>query len=196
MPVRVQLSRAAGWRMPPGTLKVDRSTRWGNPFIPGIHGDLDRCLADFADLAATWDLSPLAGRDLACWCKPGSPCHADILLQLANPSATTTPPVLADPSAYYRAGLRDLLSASLLHALHQAGNAGLTVELALGSIRADHAAALAAFHRLVLAGLATPPARQTGRGRPYSWTITPAGTAVVTAPPLVVSHLQPLLSIS
>lgn len=27
----------------------------------------------------------LAGHNLACWCKPGSPCHADVLLDLANP---------------------------------------------------------------------------------------------------------------
>jgi hypothetical protein len=27
----------------------------------------------------------LAGRDLACWCPPAQPCHADVLLQLANP---------------------------------------------------------------------------------------------------------------
>ena len=27
----------------------------------------------------------LAGRDLACWCKPDQPCHADVLLELANP---------------------------------------------------------------------------------------------------------------
>ncbi|NKS56183.1 DUF4326 domain-containing protein [Rhodococcus hoagii] len=26
----------------------------------------------------------LAGRDLACWCPLSSPCHADILLELAN----------------------------------------------------------------------------------------------------------------
>ena len=26
----------------------------------------------------------LRGRDLACWCKPESPCHADVLLELAN----------------------------------------------------------------------------------------------------------------
>ncbi|KAA0571115.1 DUF4326 domain-containing protein [Azospirillum sp. Sh1] len=26
----------------------------------------------------------LAGRDLACWCKPGAPCHADVLLEIAN----------------------------------------------------------------------------------------------------------------
>lgn len=27
----------------------------------------------------------LAGRDLACWCPLGQPCHADVLLELANP---------------------------------------------------------------------------------------------------------------
>ncbi|WP_449255149.1 DUF4326 domain-containing protein [Bosea sp. (in: a-proteobacteria)] len=26
----------------------------------------------------------LAGKNLACWCKPGAPCHADVLLELAN----------------------------------------------------------------------------------------------------------------
>ncbi|KPQ06160.1 MAG: protein of unknown function containing DUF4326 domain [Rhodobacteraceae bacterium HLUCCA12] len=28
----------------------------------------------------------LCGRNLACWCPPGSPCHADVLLELANGS--------------------------------------------------------------------------------------------------------------
>jgi hypothetical protein len=26
----------------------------------------------------------LRGKDLACWCKEGAPCHADILLEFAN----------------------------------------------------------------------------------------------------------------
>jgi hypothetical protein len=26
----------------------------------------------------------LKGRDLACWCKPDEPCHADVLLEIAN----------------------------------------------------------------------------------------------------------------
>lgn len=29
-------------------------------------------------------LSELAGRDLACWCPLDQPCHADVLLQIAN----------------------------------------------------------------------------------------------------------------
>jgi hypothetical protein len=30
----------------------------------------------------------LAGRDLACWCPIGEPCHADVLLELANPEVS------------------------------------------------------------------------------------------------------------
>lgn len=29
----------------------------------------------------------LAGRDLACWCRLGDPCHADVLLEIANGGA-------------------------------------------------------------------------------------------------------------
>lgn len=31
----------------------------------------------------------LAGKDLACWCKPFDPCHADVLLAVANNPAPT-----------------------------------------------------------------------------------------------------------
>jgi len=27
----------------------------------------------------------LGGHNLCCWCKPGEPCHADLLIELANP---------------------------------------------------------------------------------------------------------------
>lgn len=30
------------------------------------------------------DLAPLRGKNLACWCAPGEPCHGDTLLELAN----------------------------------------------------------------------------------------------------------------
>lgn len=30
------------------------------------------------------DLAPLRGKDLACWCPLDQPCHADVLLALAN----------------------------------------------------------------------------------------------------------------
>lgn len=30
------------------------------------------------------DLAPLRGKDLVCWCPLDQPCHADVLLELAN----------------------------------------------------------------------------------------------------------------
>lgn len=33
----------------------------------------------------------LRGRDLACWCAPDQPCHADVLLELANGSRPSVP---------------------------------------------------------------------------------------------------------
>jgi len=35
------------------------------------------------------DLGPLAGHDLACWCPLDQPCHADVLLELANERVLT-----------------------------------------------------------------------------------------------------------
>lgn len=93
-PSRIQLSRRKGWRMPPNTIKVDRSTEFGN-FV-GQHWML-RPLTPWAREEATnefrrWlkkypamiDLSKLRGKNLACWCPLDQPCHADVLLELAN----------------------------------------------------------------------------------------------------------------
>ena len=107
MAERVQLSRAKGWRMPTNAVKVDRSTRWGNPYK--LHGDgypmspavavamFRRLLQDHGGFVArvggkevhtTVDdiRRELHGKNLACWCPPGQECHADVLLQIANES--------------------------------------------------------------------------------------------------------------
>ena len=43
------------------------------------------CLTTSVDAAAERaDLTLLAGRDLACWCPLDQPCHADVLLEIAN----------------------------------------------------------------------------------------------------------------
>lgn len=34
----------------------------------------------------TMAIAELRGKNLACWCKPGDPCHADVLLELARGS--------------------------------------------------------------------------------------------------------------
>jgi hypothetical protein len=91
MPERVQLSRAKGWKMPPNTVKVDRATRWGNPNLVSHHGQEGAVRRFEAELRAgilrfsVDDVRrDLRGKNLACWCKPGTPCHADVLLQVAN----------------------------------------------------------------------------------------------------------------
>lgn len=96
---RIQLQRTKGWRMPSNTVKVTRPGRWGNPFRIGevdrrtggtmdaataverftealVHGRLRSSEADARQI--------LRGKNLACWCRPGDPCHADILLDIAN----------------------------------------------------------------------------------------------------------------
>lgn len=105
-PRRVRLSRAKGWRMPENTVRVDRATRFGNPFrVTEDRGAAEACIA-----FETWLTVPgcdaripdrkarilnalpaLRGKDLACWCKPGEPCHADVLLRLANAGDRPTP---------------------------------------------------------------------------------------------------------
>lgn len=40
---------------------------------------------DEPDRLAEW-IEPLVGHDLACWCPVDQPCHADVLLEIANAS--------------------------------------------------------------------------------------------------------------
>lgn len=109
-PVRVQLSRKKGWRMPSNTVKVDRTNKkFGNIFtvgcvpshfstaLPSSCESVEDAVECFRYYAETWmDLTngrwidPLIGKNLACWCAvinshgDYSPCHADVLLSLAN----------------------------------------------------------------------------------------------------------------
>jgi hypothetical protein len=99
---RIQRQRTKGWRMPPNTVYVGRPTRWGNEFTPDMEDVYGRPLGrerivglyeaatlrwvdDYPDRAAVeaW-ITPLRGKDLACWCPLDQPCHADVLLELAR----------------------------------------------------------------------------------------------------------------
>lgn len=89
MPKRIQLKRTKGWRMPRNTVKVDRTSKWGNPYIVGKHGSIGQCLKMYRELLEgspkmMHHLPSIRGKNLACWCKPGDPCHADVLLEFAN----------------------------------------------------------------------------------------------------------------
>jgi hypothetical protein len=110
-PKRIQRSRASGWRTPANTVYVGRPTKWGNPWVVWPDGGTPESywcthrsgerLGPFKSkreaVAASVEkyrrhargfdknaLAALRGKDLACWCPPGQPCHADVLLELAN----------------------------------------------------------------------------------------------------------------
>ena len=51
-PQRVQLRRSKGWRMPPNTVKVDRTTKWGNPFKVGPGRSREYAVQVFSNMLA------------------------------------------------------------------------------------------------------------------------------------------------
>lgn len=92
--------------MPAGAVYVGRGSKWGNPFVVGRDGTRSECLQLYRALAAGFvcisrprvsiadqeharnameaAADELRGKDLACWCPPDEPCHADLLLHIAN----------------------------------------------------------------------------------------------------------------
>lgn len=104
---RIQLSRRKGFRLPDGAKSVARPGPFGNVFTEAGHREAGYkgdwrgpCVEAFRE----WLTGPgvfgaveperraeilrripeLRGRDLACWCPLDQPCHADVLLELAN----------------------------------------------------------------------------------------------------------------
>ena len=109
MPKRIQRKRIKGWKMPPNTVSVTRPGKWGNPFkISGEDGHwfviykdepfatydkkdeaITEAINQYRFMIKTQDMEAeikrdLRGKDLACFCKEGDSCHADILLEIAN----------------------------------------------------------------------------------------------------------------
>jgi hypothetical protein len=97
---------------------VSRPSKWGNPFSVALAGAPStrkaslraKSVAQFRrallahDPALGFDIADvrreLRGKNLACWCPLDEPCHADVLLQIANarnPSARN--PSARNPSA-------------------------------------------------------------------------------------------------
>lgn len=101
------MTRQRPWRHEhPDAVIVARPSKWGNPFVIGLsygasgpHGEWHRSvtITDRETAVAEYrraierghpaipsDLTPLRGHDLACWCPLDQPCHADVLLDIAN----------------------------------------------------------------------------------------------------------------
>lgn len=74
--------------MPKNTVYVGRPTRWGNPFFVGPAEKrvqlYERWITTQMPALLSEARKVLRGKNLACWCGPGEPCHADVLLWLAN----------------------------------------------------------------------------------------------------------------
>lgn len=88
MAKRVQMRRDRPWRRDyPDAVIVARPGRWGNPYRADEVGGRAAAVALFeAQVAPGLPVEELRGRDLACWCPLDAPCHADVLLRLANGS--------------------------------------------------------------------------------------------------------------
>lgn len=88
---------ASPWANPfrPGKLTPVTVYLGGHPWTVGhpLAGcwppDLESAVAWYRSLVEHTELhdqirAELAGRDLACWCPLAGPCHADVLLEVAN----------------------------------------------------------------------------------------------------------------
>ena len=87
---------------------ISRPGKWGNPFTiedtakrygldreaaqaravelcgQWLNGTLDPALSPGPPPARELIRAELGGHNLACWCKPGTPCHGEILIELAS----------------------------------------------------------------------------------------------------------------
>lgn len=110
-PKRLQRRRVKGFRLtsPNGlpVVCVTRGTRWGNRYTldyykfanadgtPAPHNEAaarEMAIRDFEHALGVGMLEfseddvrrELRGKNLACWCPLDKPCHADVLLEIAN----------------------------------------------------------------------------------------------------------------
>lgn len=84
--------------MPPNTVYVGRPSRWGNRFTIEESGSAEKAVENFRYWIGVDGEAPahfgaktrerareeLRGKDLCCWCPLDQPCHADVLLEIAN----------------------------------------------------------------------------------------------------------------
>jgi len=96
---RVVRRRYRGFRMPENTVYVGRPSKWGNPYqvkdgdrasaVRAFRSELEWYLSGKGCIAEKTEqvkkgLAELRGKNLACWCPLDQPCHADVLIEIAN----------------------------------------------------------------------------------------------------------------
>ena len=72
----------------PGDVRIDRRTKWGNPFRIGRDGTREEVVARYRAYVRsrpdlTGALPELRGKRLLCHCAP-LPCHGDVLADLVS----------------------------------------------------------------------------------------------------------------
>ena len=91
--------------------RVTRPGKWGNPFSIAdmaaryglddeaaqvkavalcgewLRGTIDPKLSPHAPPSHDEIRTELKGHNLACWCRPGTPCHSEVLIEIANGKA-------------------------------------------------------------------------------------------------------------
>jgi hypothetical protein len=96
-PCRICWNPILGGLLPPRTKLITPPSRWANPFMAKVKAR-ESADAHAASVARyrEWIMTPqcaqirsqakrvLAGWNLACKCQVGSPCHGDVLLEIAN----------------------------------------------------------------------------------------------------------------
>ena len=74
-----------------GAVRIDRRTKWGNPYRIGKHGTREEVIALYrtelwrrirAGEVSLEELAALHGKTLACHCAP-LPCHGEVLARAA-----------------------------------------------------------------------------------------------------------------
>lgn len=85
----VAVARAGATR--PETSHVGRPSKWGNPHrtkprasAEAVRRYREDLLSGRLEVSVDEVRRELAGKDLACWCPLDQPCHADVLLEIAN----------------------------------------------------------------------------------------------------------------
>lgn len=71
-----------------GDVYIGRGSKWGNPFVIGVHGNREEVIDKYKDyllkdISLMNSLPELKGKNLVCYCKPLA-CHGDILKELVE----------------------------------------------------------------------------------------------------------------